>query len=584
MTSFEVSRRIQSSDRVRMKMNENPQAPGEAASIELTEEYGWRRHCAAGMTLWFKGHLAGGEAPERLAFRIKALGDSPSAADFSALLAGFNGHFALIAEAPRWTLTVVDRIRSIPLVWGKGPAGFAIGQDGRRMERALGLTAADADPDAVLAVGLSGFTIGEDTLYRGVRQVGPGCFVVFHPNTLPESKRYHRFEPWRPMPAERGALKVALKKLIRDSFLALIESAAGRPIAVPLSAGLDSRLIASILKVLGAENILLFAYGRVGNHEAEASRAIAERLGLPWRFVPYDVPRISAMFRSEHHQRYVASADSLTGVFFPQDYYALSQLLADGYLPPNAIVVNGQSGDFISGNHIPAALATVPEGISEATRVARIVEALVAKHYKQWAHLRTPTNIGRITARLKREIAAFGGLPKGPEGDHGLYEACEFQDRQSKYVVNGQRVYEFLGLGWRLPLWDDSWLDFWARAPLAMKARQNLYREVLIEENWADVWQNIPINAKRTRPRWIVPARTFFKALHAPLGKVRWHDFERRYLNYWTNLNSAHAPVPYRDVALDRRRPYSGLSIHIERYLADKGLGLDGTPQEARPV
>jgi asparagine synthase (glutamine-hydrolysing) len=562
-------------------MGDARQATSPAVTVGLFEEFGWHCRRMAGLTLWFKGHLTGGQTPEGLAARIAVLGHDAGAAEAAGLLSEIHGHFALIAEAQGFTLAAVDRIRSIPLIWGEGPAGPLIDQDGGRLERALRLTPADADPDAVLAVGLSGFTIGDDTLHPGVRQIGPGSFVIFRAAAAPVRGRYHRFEPWRPVAAERGALKAALKELLRNTFVRLIESADGRPIAVPLSAGLDSRLIASALKVLGAEKILLFAYGRAGNHEAEASQAIAQRLGLPWRFVPYDVPRLRALFTSERHRRYVTSADSLTGVFFPQDYHALTVLLAEGYLPANAVIVNGQSGDFITGNHVPAALAEVPHGLAPAAREARIVDALLAKHYKQWGHLRTPANLARVAARLKREIAAFGGLPATPQGDHGLYEACEFQDRQSKYVVNGQRVYEFLGLDWRLPLWDDSWLDFWARVPLELKVRQNLYRQVLMEENWGDVWRDIPINAKRVRPGWMVPIRAALKALHAPLGRARWHDFERRYLTYWTSLNSVHALVRYRDVALDGRRPYSGVSVHIERYLADKGLTLDGSRRAA---
>ena len=36
----------------------------------------------------------------------------------------------------------------------------------------------------------------------------------------------------------------------------------------------------------------------------------------------------------------------------------------------------------------------------------------------------------------------------------GAHVYSGFIDRQSKYVINGQRIYEYYGYEWRLPLWD----------------------------------------------------------------------------------------------------------------------------------
>ena len=41
-----------------------------------------------------------------------------------------------------------------------------------------------------------------------------------------------------------------------------------------------------------------------------------------------------------------------------------------------------------------------------------------------------------------------------------VYEILEYENRQCKYVINGQRLYEYFKYEWRLPLWDNLYLDF----------------------------------------------------------------------------------------------------------------------------
>ncbi len=130
-----------------------------------------------------------------------------------------------------------------------------------------------------------------------------------------------------------------------------------------------------------------------------------------------------------------------------------------------------------------------------------------------WRSLVTPAAEARIAARLRQSIERAGGELGDPETDHGLYEYAEFQDRQSKYVITGQRIYEFLGHEWRLPLWDNAYLRFWEGVPLAEKAGQALYARTLRNANWGGVWDDIPVNRKTVRPLAIVPLRLIAKAL-----------------------------------------------------------------------
>lgn len=552
----------------------DPAAP--PVIIELPTERGWRRRSLGAATVWFKGWPEGSSL-DTLTALVTDENVAPESSRLSECLARMHGHFALVVVAPGWACAVVDRVRSIPLIWGRGADGFLLAQEAAAMIRRLGLGPANVDPDAALAIGMSGFTIGNDTVYRRVHQVGPGEFALFrHGASVPELGRYHRFEPWRPVPADHATLRRRLSRVTLDIYEKLIAEAAGRPIAIPLSAGRDSRLVASALVHLGYRNVLCFAFGLAGNHEAKASQRIAHRLGLPWRFVRYTPARLAATFRSDDYLSYQASADSLTGIHFPQDYLAFRALGAEGFLPSDALVVNGQSGDFITGNHVPAALHQPPADPTPGSRQARLLDAFIIKHFKQWKFLQTPKNLARIRTRLSAEIESLGGMPTQSAADHGIYEWCEFQDRQSKYVVNGQRLYEYLGYDWRLPLWDDTYLDFWQTVPLAEKRGQSLFIDMLRTENWGDVWHDIPINAKTLRPLWLPPIRSLVKVLHAPLGAERWHAFEKRYLDYYMGNLCAHAIVPYRRVAWDGRGHATGLAFHIEAYLAEKGLGLDG--------
>jgi asparagine synthase (glutamine-hydrolysing) len=542
--------------------------------ICLETDLGWRRFDETGITIWFKGHVAG-DALEQLSQRLGARGVlEPEAA--VQILSSLDGHWALAATGPTWTLAAVDRVRSIPLIWAADRTSVAITQTAGAMAQRFALTPAGVDRDAAVSIALAGYTIGNDTLYQGVGQLGPGQYLLLDRSGAQTVGRYHQWTPWRPEDAGADDLVTPLAELHERLIEKLIAGAEGRPILVPLSAGLDSRFIAAGLREAGYADVVCFAYGIPGNREAEVSRRVADRLGYPWHFVPYSNHAMRAALASDDHARLRAGADNLTGVHFPQDYLALMHLLDGGVASRDMIVVNGQSGDFITGNHIPLELHEPGAESSTAARADRVITAVLAKHFKQWDSLRSRENMMRLATRIGQEIDAVGGLPRDASGDHGLYEYCEFQDRQAKYVIAGQRVYEHFGLDWRLPLWDQDALDFWGRAPFAAKVGQSLYRRVLARQNWAGAWgADLPVNPTLLRPSWLVPIRFALKALHTPLGRARWHDFERRYLNYFMSPLCTYAGQTWRQVAGDRRGHASGIAWHIEAYLNQKGVTLD---------
>jgi asparagine synthase (glutamine-hydrolysing) len=553
-------------------MSQQPAAPrGAGCIVDIREEFGWRRASQGAVTVWLKGWIDGLDAAA-LAARFAQV--RPSATTVGDMLASVVGHFALAATGPGFAFAAVDWVRSIPLAAAKVGDAWVIDDRPERLRQRAGLAVADIDPDASLAIGMAGYTIDGAALYRGIHALVPGE-LAFIDNGAIERRRYYIYRPWQVQRASAKLLAAELKDLTLNLMERMIGTLQGRTLVIPLSAGRDSRLIASAAKHLGYKNVRLFTYGRAGNFEAKASQAIAERLGYRWAFSPATISKQRRFFASADYERYLEFADSDCSVPFVQDMAPLMELKASGYVPDDAVIVNGNSGDYISGNHIPESMWQPADGLSDDARWQRIIDALLKKHFSLWRSLATPKNSARISMLLRQSIARAGGALGDPETDHGLYEYAEFQDRQCRYVITGQRIYEFLGHDWRLPLWDNDYLQFWERVSVAEKAGQGLYARMLTGANWGGVWQDVPVNRKTIRPLSVVPIRLAAKLLHAPFGRERWHRFERRYFQYWLDPTCSAACVPYERVRRDDRGARHHIAWLAELYLARHGITLD---------
>ncbi|MGE4218186.1 MAG: asparagine synthase-related protein [Alphaproteobacteria bacterium] len=505
-------------------------------------------------------------------------GGVPSVATVGAVLSALRGHFALVLEGDGWTLAAVDRLRTTPLFYAHDRSGWRIADRGGDLARDLGFGIADIGPDAALALAMAGYTIGADTLYRGLHSLVAGEAVLLT-GSQEQRIRYHRYRAWDVVARSDDVLQRDLADTTLGILRTLMDRAGDRPIVIPLSAGLDSRLIVSGLHHLGCRTVRCFSYGLAGNYEADAAQRIAAHLGYEWRFVPFSIGALRRFFASDDHAAYLAYADTCTNVPFEQDLYALRVLQAQGYIPDDAILVNGNSGDFISGGHIPKTLHRPDPGLSAETRTQTVIHALVEKHFRLWASLATPERDRQIARRLAREIDGAEIDFQHADSAHGGYEFCELQDRQSKYVIAGQRIYEHAGLDWSLPLWDDDYLDFWQSVPLHAKAGQALYRAMLEAQNWGGVWQGQAWQFARTvSPGWLRLPRLALKALHLPFGQARWRRFERRFLQYWMNNLASAAFQPYSRIARDPHGARHDVAWQVAAYLAGKGLDFAGRP------
>ena len=149
------------------------------------------------------------------------------------------------------------------------------------------------------------------------------------------------------------------------------------------------------------------------------------------------------------------------------------------------------------------------------------------------------------------------------------YEALELIDRQSKFVVSGQRVYDFFGLKWRLPLWEKPFFDFFKNLPTEYKINQKLYRATLINNNWAGIWKNIPINQKQIRPLHIRIFRFFVKCCFVFLGKKIWSKFDKMFFAYWIDNLCSYSYFPYHMSVMHIGRNRNAVAVRAKLFAND---------------
>ena len=252
-------------------------------------------------------------------------------------------------------------------------------------------------------------------------------------------------------------------------MMRLVESVEGRTIVLPLSGGLDSRLLALELRRTGYDRIITFTYGVAGNHEARVAAAIAASLELPWIEVVYTMAAWRAAFRDPTYAAYARYADGLASLPHIQDWLAVRELRDRGSVPADAVFVPGHNGGFLFGENGSLHRLRRPTFRDLVANIERV-------HYHNVA-IGDPELRSAIRARLVASLES--DRPPYDESWTSRYERWEWEERNAKFMVNSVRVYEFWGYDWRMPLWDVEAMEFWLRVPFEFRARAWLHRSAV---------------------------------------------------------------------------------------------------------
>jgi len=336
-----------------------------------------------------------------------------------------------------------------------------------------------------------GYTTGSNTTRNDLFQLRAGELIRLDKKRgRAELFRYYRYSPQLDHKERIDILRRNLGATFDDIFSDLANELADRTICVFLSGGLDSRLILAKLHEHGHKRLRAFSYGPVGNGEARCAKFVADKLKVPWIYL--ETGRRSVV-KGEYPKKLDAYWDYADGLAsFPSvaQYQPLSLMLERNLISNADVIINGQSGDFLTGGHIPEEFKDGHHKGSEL--VARIIQ----KHFSLWESPVIPLDLEVIRERIRTQLGIIESDVLTNFQAASLYETWEWEERQAKFVVNnGQRLYDWHGLDWALPLWDYRLIKFFEEVPLQLKMGQRLFRDYLRSYNYSDLFKgDLPRN------------------------------------------------------------------------------------------
>ena len=404
------------------------------------------------------------------------------------LIPRLNGCWALVYEADSDVLAAVDRLRSIPLFYAVENGKFLLSGNAKEVLKCLN----NAELDDICAAEflVTGYVTGKDTLYKGLYQIQPGEIleVKISKDASPgiTTHRYYRFTPGDYFEADEQELEEELSKLLHRIFRRYALSLRGKTPMIPLSGGWDSRLVVAMLKKCGVENVTCFSYGRRGNAQAEASRAVAQALGYKWLFYPYDEMSWYKWFREERMSEYMNGRHNYSSISTIWDWPAIREIVSDNSVN-NIVLIPGISLGFIAGSQVPDKLYYAEEDSGFSMLVPEVV---LSRHYWLWPWRKSCPHLKDLF--IKR---ISGVLPEFSDNDKvsaiGSYETWEGENRQARHIVNSVRVYDFFNCQWMLPCADTELMDFFSRVRPDLRFKKKLYRSTLIHKVFSDALSNL---------------------------------------------------------------------------------------------
>lgn len=336
----------------------------------------------------------------------------------------------------------VDIIGSIPLYYSLFKQKIYVSQNAHEI---AAITQSGVSDNVLSEFKKLSYVTDENTVYDGIYQVQPGEIVKINADSGDVEKvQYYTLDYNYVTNGNADILMETWHEVLKTVVIDMSERIGKRAVVVPLSGGCDSRTIAVMLKEAGISNVICVAYGRKDSKEDTVSRQVAEALGYQWIFAEYSKDTNERLYRN-YIEDFLHFSCRGSNLGCTQAFMAFEYLTKNRLIPDDSVVVPGHALDFLAGSHIK---------VLEKDHYDRneLVDYIYKKHYNLNNKERRPQL--KWGEKIPDKITKADFLK--------YYVAWEWRNRQSKFIANDVRTYEFFGLSYELPFWDIRCCDFWS--------------------------------------------------------------------------------------------------------------------------
>ncbi len=422
--------------------------------------------------------------------------------EFIEKLINANGIFSVIIIKENITYIAVDRTRTFPLLYSSIIKKFILSDNIEYLQQ---YHDGELDKINIEEFLQTGFVTGNETLYKDIYQVQAGEYIIFKDSSL-ERNFYFDYSTTFVTGDDYKTLKNTFINILENTAKRLIKVAKGRQIVVPLSGGYDSRLIVALLKKYAYDNVICFTYGSAQSFEVKISKDIAQILNYKWYFIEYNNQTVKSDYpQTSDFLAFAKFASNGISISHAQDYFAVEYLKKNALIEEGSLFVPGHSGDFLGGSHLREA---------KKHSYSSLVENIFKKHYNLNHNIHEKIFKKKIKNQLSQLTSNIENVPSSVE------DAYNLKERQSKFIVNANRVYEYFGYHHCIPLWDNELIEFFKILPLQYKVELCLYDEVLLHSIFSEQHIDIKKTEKLSYLRKIARFKIFKNELFTKLKKI----------------------------------------------------------------
>lgn len=515
-------------------------------NIQLSENF--RTSSSISSKLYINGRIFIGDQPLSDTDLIKGLENY--GVDFIKQL---NGFYAFIFINNQLNIAVVDIIRSIPIFYSIDEASnqICVSDVTQTLNNNNNIDTINKE-----IFQLCSYVIGNETLYTNIYQILAGNYLNITNHDV-QTINYFKYEALEPSSKfNKDTFITQVHLTIKTSFKRLINYANGRQLVIPLSGGYDSRLIASAIKSLSYNNVLCFSYGAKGNLEAEYSKKIAESLELKWIFIEYTPEKWRKSWNSPLSKEFVKFASHDSALPHIQDWLAIKEIKERGLVDKDAVFVPGHC------------CVTGYIGINDIDKQSKelSLDTIISRHFSispisETEKISNSKNLKIVIAdKISEQIDLNDNLPN-------CVTIYNWQERQSKYIANSVRAYEFFGYDWWLPLWDKEFVNIWMVLPNQERVNRLLFKSIVASLYSRTSGEVTDLGNASTPSLGYSLARGFLKLMPSNINLLLKSIYRKNeYLNHPLELGSI---VPRKRLKLLTYRGYKINGIYSKIFLED---------------